>query len=75
MQNIQMTIDENLLREVDELVKTLNMTRSAFIRDSLKLSIKKHKIAEMELQHAKGYKKHPIKAGEFDLWYEEQVWE
>ena len=75
MQNIQMTIDENLILEVDELVKKLSMTRSAFIRDSLKQAIKKHKLIEMERQHAKGYKKYPVKAGEFDLWYEEQVWE
>ena len=75
MQNIQITIDENLLTDVDKLIKTLNMTRSAFIRDSLKLSIKRHQIIEMERQHIEGYKKHPVKAGEFDIWHEEQVWE
>ena len=75
MQNIQMTIDENLLLEVDTLVKALNMTRSAFIRDSLKLAIKKYRLTELERKHAEGYEKHPVKAGEFDVWYEEQVWE
>ncbi len=74
MQNIQMTIDENLLPEVDELVKILNTTRSAFIRDSLKQAIKKHKLSEMKRQHAKGYKEYPVEAREFDFWYEEQVW-
>lgn len=75
MQNIQMTIDENLLLEVDALTKTLKTTRSAFIRDSLKLAIKKHKLTELECQHTKGYEKYPVKTGEFDAWYEEQVWE
>jgi hypothetical protein len=33
------------------------------------------KIKELEKQHREGYTKHPVQAGEFDLWENEQVWE
>ncbi|NIR52254.1 CopG family transcriptional regulator [candidate division KSB1 bacterium] len=35
MTTIQMTIDEDLLRQLDQVIKETNTTRSAFIRESL----------------------------------------
>lgn len=74
MKTIQMTIDEPLLTEVDQLIQTLEMTRSAFIREALELALKWHEIADMEAKHAKGYARHPVEPGEFDVWEDEQVW-
>jgi len=74
MKTIQMTIDEPLLTNVDRAVQSLNITRSVFIRDALNLALRRHKILQMEQQHARGYVKHPVEPGEFDVWEGEQAW-
>ena len=74
MKTVQMTIDEDLLSKVDEATKTLNTTRSAFIREALQLALNQFKIRQLEEEHALGYARHPVKPGEFDIWEDEQVW-
>jgi metal-responsive CopG/Arc/MetJ family transcriptional regulator len=74
MKTIQMTIDEPLLTEVDQLIQALNTTRSAFIREALELALQRHAIAAMERRHAEGYALHPVEPGEFDVWEAEQAW-
>ena len=74
MKTIQMTIDEPLLVEVDQMVQTLNTTRSAFIREALELALRRYSMAEMERKHADGYARHPVEPGEFDVWEDEQTW-
>jgi metal-responsive CopG/Arc/MetJ family transcriptional regulator len=75
MKTIQTTIDEPLLEEVDQVVETLNTTRSAFVRQALQLALRRYKIAKMEERHAEGYARQPVESGEFDVWETEQVWE
>jgi metal-responsive CopG/Arc/MetJ family transcriptional regulator len=74
MKTIQMTIDEPLLEEVDEVIQDLKTTRSAFIRSALHLALRQHAIAKLERQHAQGYAEHPVKTSEFDVWEAEQAW-
>jgi metal-responsive CopG/Arc/MetJ family transcriptional regulator len=74
MKTIQMTIDEPLLAEVDELTQALNTTRSAFIREALELALRRHAMADKEMRHAEGYARHPVEPGEFDVWADEQAW-
>ncbi len=74
MKTIQMTIDEPLLAEVDRVSAELNTTRSAFIREALEAALRRHRVAELEQQHAQGYAKHPVEPGEFDVWIAEQAW-
>jgi len=74
MKTIQMTIDEPLLAEVDEAISSLNITRSAFIREALMLALQRCKVAQLERKHAEGYVRHPIEPGEFDVWEAEQAW-
>lgn len=74
MKTIQMTIEENLLSEVDKAIDALQTSRSAFIRDALREAIQKYKIHQMEEQHRLGYEKFPVQPGEFDIWQEEQTW-
>lgn len=74
MKTIQMTIDEPLLINVDRTIKTLNMTRSAFIREALELALHHYQILEMEKRHAEGYARHPVEPNEFDIWPDEQTW-
>ena len=74
MKTIQMTIDEPLLVQVDRVTAELQTTRSAFIRAALEAALRRHGIRKREQQHAQGYARHPVAAGEFDVWVEEQHW-
>ncbi len=74
MKTIQMTIDEPLLTEVDRTVRKLHINRSAFVRRALRLALQQYKLTELEEKHAAGYARHPVEAGEFDVWEGEQAW-
>ncbi len=71
---IQMTIDEKLLAEVDSTSTELGMSRSAFVREALRQTIERLRVARLERQHAEGYARFPVETGEFDVWESEQVW-
>jgi metal-responsive CopG/Arc/MetJ family transcriptional regulator len=74
MKTVQMTVDESLLAEVDEVTRVLHTTRSAFIREALRLALRRHEIAQLEQRHAEGYARKPVEPGEFDVWETEQMW-
>ncbi len=74
MKTVQMTLDEDLLETVDEMVKKLNTTRSSFTREALRAAIQKNRIKELERKHREGYKRKSVKAGEFSHWEAEQTW-
>ncbi len=69
-----MTIDERLLRVVDQMTRARKTTRSAFIRDALEAEIRRQRIREGESRHAAGYAHQPVASGEFDIWLSEQDW-
>jgi predicted transcriptional regulator len=74
MKVVQMTLDEDLVRLVDDVCKLTNQSRSAFTRDALRAAIARCRIAEQEQQHRQGYERHPVAADEFAVWETEQDW-
>jgi metal-responsive CopG/Arc/MetJ family transcriptional regulator len=74
MKTIQMTLDEELVRDVDKVVKTLHTTRSAFTRDALRSALKQYQIRKLEAKQRAGYTKQPVTNEEFAVWEDEQVW-
>ena len=74
MRTVQMTLDENLVTMVDKISESLGTTRSAFTRNALKEAITKFRTKELENIQREGYKRKPIKKGEFSRWESEQVW-
>jgi len=74
MRTIQMTLDENLVKAVDRIVKRLRTTRSAFTRDALRDALSRHTIARLEQRHRAGYAKSPVEETEFNVWENEQAW-
>lgn len=74
MKTIQITIDEELLENVDQVVHELGETRSAFVREALERALRQWEIYKLEEQHAAGYRRHPVAPGEFDDWQHEQYW-
>jgi metal-responsive CopG/Arc/MetJ family transcriptional regulator len=74
MKAVQMTLEEELVAAVDRVVHKLKTTRSAFARDAFRDALAKHRAAELERKHRRGYERHPVKRGEFDGWPAEQRW-
>ena len=74
MKTVQVSIDSDLLEDVDAAVRELGASRSAFIRAALKAALRQHEIERQEARHAAGYAAHPVQPGEFDGWETEQVW-
>jgi metal-responsive CopG/Arc/MetJ family transcriptional regulator len=74
MKTVQMTLDEALVRAVDTAVKKLGTTRSAFTRHALRSALGELRLKELEARQREGYRRKPVKRGEFTDWEEEQVW-
>ena len=74
MKTIQMTLDEDLLNQIDKAIHQLNKSRSAFFRESAQYYLERLRIKKLEQKHREGYLKHPVKTGEFDIWKDEQIW-
>jgi metal-responsive CopG/Arc/MetJ family transcriptional regulator len=74
MKTIQMTIEERLLDEVDQLTAALDTSRSAFIRDALQMALRRYRIAALEQQHANGYSALSLDSEDVGEWVGEQVW-
>jgi len=74
MRTIQMTLDDNLVKMVDRVVRETKTTRSAFTREALRLAIHRMKVRQLEQKHRMGYAGKPAVKGEFDIWTNEQAW-
>jgi metal-responsive CopG/Arc/MetJ family transcriptional regulator len=74
MKTVQMTLDDDLVKEVDLLAKELNTTRSALTRAALRAAIKDIRMKRLEKKHRAGYERHPATNEEFGVWHDEQAW-
>ncbi len=74
MRTIQMTLDDDLVKEVDRIAKQLRINRSAFTRKALREALTRHSIKKLERKHQQGYERQPVAADEFSSWETEQVW-
>lgn len=74
MTTIQMTLEEELLREMDRIVKKLRTTRSALIRDSIRQYLKMIHTQQLEARHRAGYSKKPVAKGEFSVSESDRRW-
>ena len=74
MRTIQMTLDDDLVHELDTIVKESNTNRSAFARDALRKAITYYHQLRLAEKHRKGYQKHPVQDDEFSDWEGEQAW-
>ena len=74
MKTVQMTLDENLVKAVDEAAKRLRTSRSAFTRKALREALRGLSVRGLERQHRRRYESRPVKRGEFSVWEKEQEW-
>ncbi|MBN1902781.1 CopG family transcriptional regulator [Candidatus Sumerlaeota bacterium] len=71
---ITLGVHDDLVEEVDAVVKKLKTTRSEFTRKALQQAIITIKERELERKHREGYRKHPVTKDEFRIWEKEQKW-
>jgi metal-responsive CopG/Arc/MetJ family transcriptional regulator len=69
-----MTLDDDLVATVDQIVKKLKTTRSAFARKALRNAVKQVNVDQLENKHKKGYGQQPVDKTEFSVWESEQEW-
>jgi len=74
MRTIQMTLDDDLVESVDEIVREQKTTRSAFTRKALREAVDRAKLRALEEKHSQGYALNPVNREEFSVWEEEQAW-
>lgn len=74
MRTVQMTLDDDLLEEVDLAAKRLRTSRSALARQALRESLAKYNAERLERKHRRGYEKRPVRREEFGVWETEQAW-
>jgi predicted transcriptional regulator len=74
VRTVQMTLDDSLVQDIDQVAKKLGTTRSAFARDALRAALARVASEEEEHRHKRGYERKPVRSGEFSDWEDEQVW-
>ena len=74
MKIIQVTMDNDLVAQVDARAKRLGTTRSAFARDALRDALRRLDREELEERHIAGYRRDPVKADEFEVPEADHAW-
>ncbi|PYQ97182.1 MAG: CopG family transcriptional regulator [Acidobacteria bacterium] len=74
MKTVQMTLEPELVAQVDRVARRLGLTRSAFTRRALRAAVDQLRVQELERRHHEGYRRKPVRRGEFDAWTREQSW-
>ncbi len=74
MRTVQMTLEEDLVTQVDRAARKLGTTRSGFARQALRDALHRLDLRRLEEQHRRGYAAKPVRKGEFDVWESEQAW-
>ncbi|MGH9421557.1 MAG: ribbon-helix-helix domain-containing protein [Thermoanaerobaculia bacterium] len=74
MKAVQMTLEEDLILQVDRAARHLKTTRSEFTRRALRDALNHMKMLQLEAQHRRGYAAHAVEKDEFSDWATEQVW-
>ena len=66
----RITLDEDLISDIDRAASHLKMTRAVFVRQALVNALTRHS----EADHRRGYETAPEGQNEFSIWASEQVW-
>jgi metal-responsive CopG/Arc/MetJ family transcriptional regulator len=74
VRTVQMTLDAELVAAVDKEARRLGTTRSAFARDALRAALRRLQERTLEQKHREGYRRKPVRRGEFSDWEAEQAW-
>ena len=74
MRTIQMTMDDDLVEQIDARVRRLGTTRSAFARDAFRQALKQFDERELEQRQIAGYRENPPNPQEFGIPESDHAW-
>jgi metal-responsive CopG/Arc/MetJ family transcriptional regulator len=74
MKNVQITIDEETLSQIDKVGGPLGLKRSEIVRRALRDWLQRQAIDGFEQQWVSALKKHPDKAARAEDWAPAQTW-
>ena len=74
MTTVQMTLEPELVAEVDRVSRKEGLTRSAFTRRALREALDRARVRELEHRQREGYRRKQARRGEFTAWTREQAW-
>ncbi len=74
METIELIIEESLLAEAEHAARSLEMTRSDFIKVAVERALQQREKIARERKDAQGYSNHPQQPEEIEEWQSEQDW-
>ncbi len=74
MKNVQISFDEDLLNEVNSMVASTRLSRSAIVREALRRWIREKEIKKFEDEWIKKLKENPDDTQEAKAWIKIEQW-
>jgi metal-responsive CopG/Arc/MetJ family transcriptional regulator len=74
MKNVQITVDETLLAEVDRVCTPLGLNRSQAVRAALREWLRRHAIERFEREWIDALQAQPDDAARAESWLDIQTW-
>ena len=74
MKTIQITIDPDLLEEIDNDEESKKQGRSAFLRQAVRYYLEQKRLKSISDQYRSGYRQGLAKDDDLSIWEDEQVW-
>jgi metal-responsive CopG/Arc/MetJ family transcriptional regulator len=68
VETIQIVVDEDLLREVDEAARRAGVTRSVLVREAIRQCLGRPSIQKLEREDREGYERQAQDAEEVAFW-------
>lgn len=74
MKNVQISFDEDLLNEVNSMVASTRLSRSAIVREALRRWIREREIERFEDEWIRKLKENPDDTQEAKAWIKIEQW-
>jgi metal-responsive CopG/Arc/MetJ family transcriptional regulator len=74
MKNVQISFDEDLLRTIDQFAATVQLTRSAVVREAVKTWIRQAEIKQFEDSWIQKLKDNPEDLNDSEAWSKAETW-
>jgi metal-responsive CopG/Arc/MetJ family transcriptional regulator len=74
MKNVQITIDEETLTQVDQIGKPLGLKRSEIVRQALRDWLRRHAVTNFEREWIAALQQEPDEPDRAERWISLQTW-
>ena len=74
MKNVQISFSEDLLKTIDQHAKTIQITRSALVREAVKTWIRQAEIKQFEDTWIQKLKEYPEDLTDSEAWLKAETW-